>query len=182
MVEPRKRWPSGTVHQGAIPGLRAGRAVAFADDPGWDDALDALRRSGYRTIPDELLDGAITALKRWSSSWGDRPTWVMPAPAFGTAAEANRVLAEHEATVGKRPLVEPLRWVGPEAPRNAPSRPMVEHLDASIVWNDGVVVPDGPVFLCSVSTRSRWTAAVVARLLDEAGHGPVLPFTIHLQP
>ena len=181
-IEPRKRWPSGTVHRGAIERLAPGRAVAFADDPGWAEAVDVLVRTNARTIPDELLDGAIEVLRRWAGTWGERPTWVMPAPAHGTADEANRVVARHIATAGKRPLVEPWAWDGGPAPDDAPSRPIVEHLDASIRWDDAIELPSGPVLLCSATSRTRWTAAVVARLLGERDRGPVYPITLHLRP
>ncbi|MEI7548024.1 MAG: DEAD/DEAH box helicase, partial [Actinomycetota bacterium] len=35
IIEPRKRWPGGVSRKGAITGIVEGRAVAFADDPGW---------------------------------------------------------------------------------------------------------------------------------------------------
>lgn len=182
VVEPRKRWPAGTPHRGAIAALRSGRAVAFADDPGWDEAVRALQRSGYCTIPDDLLTGALDVLKRWSNSWTTRPTWVMAAPAHGQVADANHAVARHVATVGRRPLVSPWRWTGGPLPADAPGRPIVEHLDSVITWDDAVDLPDGPVLLCSVTIRTRWTAAVVARLLHERGRGPVLPLTLHLRP
>jgi ATP-dependent DNA helicase RecQ len=181
-IEPRKRWPTGTIHSGAIRGLRPGRAVAFADDPGWADAVRTLVTSGTRIVPDELLDGAIDVLRRWSTTWGERPTWVMPAPASGAAADANRAVARHVATIGNRPLVEPWTWVGGDVPTDAPSRPIVEHLDTAISWDESVELPGGPVLVCSATTRTRWTAAVTARLLDERGRGPVLPLALHLRP
>ena len=181
IVEPRKLWPNGT-HKGSIPGLLEGRAVAFADDPAWSESLREMRESGFRRIPPELLDGAIETLKRWSQAWTERPTWVMPAPAHGVHADANRIVAEHIARIGKRPLVEPFEWFGGAAPQDSASGPVVEHLDAAIQWRDGVSLPDGPVLVCSAIIRTKWTSAVVARLLSEAGAGPVMPFAIHQLP
>ena len=37
VVEPRKMWPQGVSRRGKISGLAEGRAVAFADDPGWGE-------------------------------------------------------------------------------------------------------------------------------------------------
>ena len=106
----------------------------------------------------------------------------MPAPAFGVHADANRVLAEHVARVGRRPLVEPFEWTGGPTPRDSASGPVVQHLDEVIRMHDGVDLPRGPVLLCSVEIRTKWTSCVVARLLREAGAGPVMPFAIHQVP
>jgi ATP-dependent DNA helicase RecQ len=181
IVEPRKQWPRGT-HKGAILGLLEGRAVAFADDPAWNDSLRIMNNKGFSRIPTELLAGAVETLTRWSQVWDVRPTWVMPAPAFGVHAEANRLLAEHVARVGRRPLVEPFEWIGGPAPRDSASGPVVQHLDEVIRMRDGVDLPQGPVLLCSVEIRTKWTSCVVARLLREAGAGPVMPFAIHQVP
>jgi ATP-dependent DNA helicase RecQ len=181
VIEPRKQWPPKT-HKGKIVGLLEGRAVAFADDPAWSESLRRMRQLGFTSIPSELLDGAIETLKRWSQVWPDRPTWVMPAPAHGVHAEANRIVAEHVARIGRRPMVEPFDWLGGSTPEDSASGPVVEHLDAAITWRDGVTLPEGPVLLCSATFRTKWTSAVVARLLAERGAGPVMPLAIHQVP
>jgi len=181
VVEPRKKWLAGT-HTGPIRGLLEGRAVAYADDPAWSDQLREMRTSGFHHVPQELLDGVIATLVRWSKTWENRPTWVMPAPAHGAHAAANRIVAEHVAQVGRRTLVEPFDWLGGPAPQDSASGPIVEHLSAAIRPRDGVSVPSGPVLLCSAVIQTRWTSAVVARLLSEAGSGPVLPLAIHQLP
>lgn len=181
-IKARQRWPSGTRFGSVIRGLGEGRALAFADDPGWSEHLDALHDSGFATIPDELLQGAIQALAKWSKKWEQRPTWVMPAPAFGTLGLANRKIAEHVANIGKRQLVEPFSWVGGATPANAHGRGLVEHLDGAISDVPGVKIPEGSVLLCSATIRSGWTSAVVAHRLHESGRGPVLPFTLHQLP
>ena len=69
VVEPRKMWPSGLPdRKGKIRFLAPGRALAFADDPAWDDELAAL---GQRDGPAPLLimDGLADVLRRWSRSW-----------------------------------------------------------------------------------------------------------------
>lgn len=182
VVDKRQRWPSGTEHPNPIHGLRDGRAVAFADDAGWSEQIRQMREGGYRSIPQEFLDGVIEVLKRWSKVWPERPTWVMPAPAHGVHAEANRIVAEHVARVGKRPLVEVFDWAAGPLPQNAPSRPIVDHLDEAVQWKRGVEVPDGPVLVCSAIIQTRWTATVIARLLNDAGKGPVLPLALHQLP
>ncbi len=32
-------WPKGASHRGRITGAAPGRALAFADDPGWPDVI-----------------------------------------------------------------------------------------------------------------------------------------------
>ena len=141
-----------------------------------------MRDSGYRVIPEEFLDGAIKVLTRWSKVWPERPTWVMPAPAYGVHAEANRVIARHIANMGNRPLAEVFDWVAGPLPQNTPGKPIVDHLDEAIQRKPGVVVPDGPVLLCSAVTQTRWTATVIARLLNDIERGPVLPMALHQLP
>lgn len=181
-IEARKRWPSGTRFGSVIRGLAAGRAVAFADDPGWSEYFEIMHNSEFRIVPTELLDATVQVLTRWSNVWDERPTWVMPAPAHGAQGSANRVIAAHVATIGKRPLVEPFVWTGGTVPSGAHGRGLVEHLDSSIALVPGVEIPEGPVLLCSVTLRSGWTSAVVAQLLNEVQRGPVLPLAVHQLP
>lgn len=47
VIEPRKLWPAGCLRTGKIAGFGEGRAIAFADDPGWGEELLALQRVGY---------------------------------------------------------------------------------------------------------------------------------------
>ena len=42
VIEPRKLWPSGSGRKGRIVGCSEGRALAFAEDPGWADVLRPL--------------------------------------------------------------------------------------------------------------------------------------------
>ena len=182
IVEARKRWPSGTRFGSVIRGLADGRAVAFADDPGWSEQLAVLNESGFSTIPEDLLAGAIDVLTRWSNQWDERPTWVMPAPAFGIQGQANRIVAEHIAKVGKRELAEPFSWKGDPIPSDAINRRLVECLDEAITRVPGVEIPEGPVLLCSVMIRSKWRSAVIAQLLNAVQRGPVLPFALHQLP
>lgn len=182
VVDPRKLWPGGAGRKGRIAGLTEGRAVAFADDPAWGDELAALAGSGYRTIPPDLLDGAVETLKRWARVWPQRPATVVAAPAATTGeAAANRVLAEHIATVGRRPLADPFTWTGGPAPRDAASGAVVAHLERAIHLDPAVAV-EGPVLLCAASMRTGWATTVCASLLHEAGAGPTMPLVLHRLP
>jgi ATP-dependent DNA helicase RecQ len=58
IIEPRKLWPAGGRRKGRIIGCSEGRALAFADDPGWAEVLliDARYRSGWSmTVAGALL-------------------------------------------------------------------------------------------------------------------------------
>ncbi|MFZ9628741.1 MAG: DEAD/DEAH box helicase [Ilumatobacteraceae bacterium] len=182
VIEARKRWPSGVARKGAIVGITEGRAVAFADDPGWADELASLRRSGDADIPDAMLDGAVATLVRWKSSWPARPVAVVPAPAHGREAEANRRLADHLAAVGRLPVLDAFSWRGDPAPGDSSSSAVVAHLERAIHLDPTVPLPDGPVLLCATTARSRWTLTVSAALLHDAGCSVALPLVVHLRP
>lgn len=182
VVETRKRWPAGVSRRGAILGVTEGRAVAFADDPGWADELAALGRSGYADVPDELLSGAVAAMARWRSTWPQRPVCVVPAPAYGREMAANRRLAGHLAAVGRLPLLDPFEWSGNAAPADVASGALVAHLEGAIRMGAVGATPEGPVLLCATSARSRWALTVAAAMLHEAGVGPAMPLVLHLRP
>jgi len=182
IIEPRKRWPSGAARKGAIAGIGEGRAVAFADDPGWSDEVAALTRSMYSAIPPEMLAGAVATLGRWRASWPARPVAVVPAPAHGAEMAANRLLAEHLAAVGKLPLVDCCSWRGGPAPADSSSGAVVAHLQDAITLDPAAQFPRGPVLLCATSMRTGWSLTVAAALLKEHGCETSLPLVLHRRP
>lgn len=182
VIEPRKLWPAGQARKGRISGLLEGRAVAFADDPGWAEAVRLLQRSQYGEIPQDLLDGAIEVLRRWSKVWKARPVAVVPAAAHGAQARANAELAAEVGRVGNLPVLDVLSWAGPPVPADLSSGPVVAHLEASVVLTPGAKIPHGPVLLCATSMRTGWATTVCAALLHEAGAAGVMPLVIHQQP
>jgi ATP-dependent DNA helicase RecQ len=207
-IEPRKRWPSGVGRKGNIQGFAAGRAVAFADDPGWVAELQALKTQALKTralssqspnmadtschadldeVPPALLEGAVATLGRWAKNWPARPVCVVPLPAPDMALNQN--LAAHIARCGKLPLHDVLRWTGGPAPDDAASPPVVAHLEAAIHWvrqadghEDAHNLPSGTVLLVASHVRTRWAATVAAALLREHGASQVLLLALHLQP
>jgi ATP-dependent DNA helicase RecQ len=181
VLEPRKLWPSGVGRKGKIQGLGEGRAVAFADDPGWAEELLALQRTGYGTVPAELLDGAVEVLRRWSKVWA-RPVAVVAAPAFSVEQQANRTLAQHLAAVGKLPFVDAFSWHGEAQPADSSSAPIVRHLEAVVHLDGPVDVPPGPILLCATTMRTGWSLTVAAALLHEATGAQVLPLVVHRLP
>ena len=179
-IEPRKRWPAGVGRKGAIRGFDAGRAVSFADDPGWVAELQHLRLAASGGVPDALLAGAVATLGRWAKTWPARPVCVVPLPAFNMAS--NRNLAAHIAQKGRLPLHEVFSWTGGSAPDDAASTPVVAHLESVIRLANNAALPAGPVLLVSTHVRTRWTATVAAALLREQGVSQVLLLALHLQP
>jgi ATP-dependent DNA helicase RecQ len=178
-IEPRKRWPAGVGRKGTIRGFDVGRAVAFADDPGWVAELQALRLAPA-DVPPDLLAGALATLGRWAKTWPARPLCVVPLPAPDMTA--NRVLAEHIARKGRLPVHDVFSWRGGPAPEDTASTPLVAHLDSAIRLSADAQLPNGPVLLVASTVRTRWAATVAAALLREQGAPQVLVLAVHLQP
>jgi len=183
-VEPRKLWPAGVGRKGRITGLDEGRAVAFADDAGWSSELLALQRTGYGSIPDALLDGAVQVLARWSKVWPQRPVAVVAAPAYSVEMAANRTLAAHLGAVGKLPVFDLFAWGGDAQPTDTSSAPVVSHLERTLQLDAATAasLPHGPVLLCATTMRSGWALTVAGALLREAGAPAVLPLVVHRLP
>jgi ATP-dependent DNA helicase RecQ len=182
VIEPRKLWPPGVSRKGRIAGIGEGRAIAFADDPAWAGELVAMQRTAYGTVPQELLDGAVEVLRRWSKVWPERPVAVMAAPAASVEQRANDALARHIATIGKLPLLDVFAWHGSPAPPDSSSTPVVAHLEQAIELRRDADVPHGPVLLCAATMRTGWSLSVSAALLHDAGYGVALPLVIHRLP
>ena len=176
-IEPRKRWPSGVSRKGVIISLNAGRAVAFSDDPGWQEELGEMHRTGRVASP--LLDGAVATMTRWAKVWESRPVAVVPAPDVDMSA--NRELAHHIASVGRLPVLDLFRWKGGRAPDDSASATVVSHLESAIRFDTDIDVPAGVVLLVSTVVRSRWNATVSGALLRELGASGVLLLALHQQ-
>ena len=182
VIEPRKLWPSGVTRRGKIKGLSLGRAVAFADDPGWSDLLRDMRNGNYGVIPDELIAGAHDALKRWSSAWTKKPVAIVVAPAFGSEAKGNQQFANAIAQTLGLPVFTVFSWEGSATPAGVSSAPFVDHLEQVLRIDATAGIPAGPVILCATTMRTGWTQTVAAEMLHEIGVSTVLPFVIHRLP
>ena len=166
--------------KGTIRGFDVGRAVAFADDPGWVAELQALPLATSGDVPPDLLAGAVATLGRWAKTWPARPVCVVPLPAPDMTA--NRVLAEHIARKGRLPLHDVFSWFGGPVPDDTASTPVVAHLETAIRLAADAELPKGPVLLVASTVRTRWAATVAAALLREQGVSQVLVLALHLQP
>jgi ATP-dependent DNA helicase RecQ len=164
--------------KGKIGVLAPGRALAFADDPAWDDELTALGQSDGPTPP-VIMDGLVEVLRRWSRSW-ERPVAVvgMPSRRYPTLV---RSMAEHIAAVGRLPLVHALTISGPPPAVDTASAARAKDLLYRTDLAPRVRFT-GPVLLVDDTIRTRWTATIAAALLADAGATSVLPLAIHQLP
>jgi ATP-dependent DNA helicase RecQ len=178
VVEPRKLWPARLEQvKGRIDFLAEGRAIAYADDPAWQDALSSVWRDA--PAPPEILDAAVEVLKRWSRRW-ERPSVVVPMPSRRFPALIDSV-AQHLGRVGRLPVLDALQTVGRRPTDDAASGVRVRELFESLALRPDVRF-DGPVLLVDDTVRSRWTMTVAAKLITDAGASSVLPFAIHQLP
>ena len=184
VIEPRKLWPSGLAgpraRKGRIVGCEVGRALAFADDPGWAEEVAAFF-AGPGQLGDDLAEGLVEVLRRWKGDWAARPVAVVPMPSRTHPAHVLAV-AEHLGAVGKLPVVDVLRASGPLPPSDAASGARVQALLGGLSLREGSAVPDGPVLLVDDTYRTGWTMTVAASLLRAAGATAVLPLVVHQLP
>jgi ATP-dependent DNA helicase RecQ len=198
VIEPRKLWPSGlgAGFKGRISGCEEGRALAFADDPGWAEPLRRLwgacaaAEAGAPAaapgdqplqLPQDLQDGVVALLARWRSRWPARPVAVVPVPsqAHGAVVAA---LAAHIGRVGRLPVLDLLHWQGPPPDADAASGARVAALAQGLLLQPGAEVPAGPLLLVDARYRSGWTATVAAARLRRAGATAVLPLVLQQLP
>jgi ATP-dependent DNA helicase RecQ len=181
VIEPRKLWPTGLEgRRGRIVGAALGRALAFADAPGWPD-IGRLLSGTDGPLPEEVVRGIVAVLSRWKSDWSSRPVAVVPVPSRSHEALIND-LSQHVAAAGHLPLVHLLEVEGPRPADDTTSAARVSELVATLRLRPGVSMPDGPVLLIDDTYRTGWTITVAAALLREAGVPAVLPLVVHERP
>ena len=167
--------------KGTIVGATTGRALTYADTPGWLNAITALNGPDA-PLPDDVVQGMVAVLTRWRQSWNARPVAVVPMPSRRHPVLV-RDLAERIAAIGKLELVDALTVSGPRPPDDVPSGPRVEALFASLAVAPGLQsLPDGPVLLVDDTYRTGWTMTVAAALLREAGASEVMPLVVQQLP
>lgn len=181
VIEPRKLWPAGGARRGRITACSEGRALAFADDPGWADALLPLLSAPDAPAPQPVLDGVVAVLGRWRRHWDARPVAVVPMPS-ATHPQLVHTVAAHMARVGRLPLVEALSLTGPWPDADLASAAKVALLNQALALRPEASLPGGPVLLVDARYRSGWSMTVAAALLREAGCSAVLPLVLHQQP
>jgi ATP-dependent DNA helicase RecQ len=183
VLEPRKRWPTGLAdgRRGVIVGAAEGRALTFADTPGWAEAAAAVAGAD-RPLPDDVVAGLVAVLGRWRRSWAARPVAVVPMPSRRHPVLV-RDLADRIAAAGKLPVLDVLEVMGPRPPDDVPSARRVDALLAGLTVRSGAVMPaGGPLLLVDDTYRTGWTMTVAAARLREAGASAVMPLVVQQLP
>ena len=181
VIESRKLWPSGGRLKGRIVGCSEGRALAFADDPGWAELLLPLFAAQDGPAPHGVLDGVIEVLGRWRRSWGARPVAVVPMPSTRHPRLINS-MASHVASVGRLPLVDALRLAASAPGADLASGAKVAGLFEALCLRPEADVPAAPLLLIDAQYRSGWSMTVAAAMLRKAGATAVLPLALHQLP
>jgi ATP-dependent DNA helicase RecQ len=192
VIEPRKMWPGGgtsvdgAVRKGRIKaGLQFGRALAFADDPGWAETVAQLTAPKAADLIGELDEqigqGIVAALTRWRSQWDDRPVAVVPIPSRRHPRLVEAVAA-HIGEVGKLPVLHLLEAVGRPPITDVASGARAGAVAAGLRLFPGEPVPSGPLLLIDDVYSTGWTTTVAAFLLSSAGAGEIYPFVLHQRP
>ena len=180
VLEPRKLWPKGTGRSGKIVACSEGRALAFADDPGWRDELATFDRSDS-AIDERIAAGLVDVMRRWKSQWAERPIAVVPIPSRRFPRRAHSI-AEHLGTVGRLPVIDVFRQHGSAPPSDSASGVRVSSLHANLTVHAEVEIPRGPILLVDDTYRTGWTMTVAAALLRDGGATAVLPLVVHQLP
>jgi ATP-dependent DNA helicase RecQ len=183
-------WPTGMAAAGIeltgkIPvALQAstGRALGRLSDVGWGTRLRPLLtgpdgRPLDAEVPDDVLRAVVSVLAGWG--WEQRPAGVVAVPSR-TRPRLVGSLAARLAEVGRLPLLGALERVREEPPGTGLSnsaqrlRAVYGAFAVPSAWRlDGA-----PLLLVDDVTSSGWTLTEAARLLREAGAGPVLPLVL----
>ncbi len=188
-IEPRRMWPpglaaAGIALSGRIPaGLQAdsGRALGRLSDVGWGTRLRALIAPGTAVddapVPDDVLRAVVDVLAGWD--WPQRPGGVLAVPSRSRPLLVGS-LAARIAEVGRLPLLGALDRArstdGGGGRSNSAQRLRAVH--GSFAVPRGMVLDGSPVLLVDDHLDTGWTVTEAARVLREAGSGPVLPLVL----
>ncbi|HEU0102333.1 MAG TPA: RecQ family ATP-dependent DNA helicase [Mycobacteriales bacterium] len=183
-IEPRKLWPTGMAAvgvalSGRIPADRqadTGRALGRLSDIGWGSRLRALLAAGDGPVPDDVLGAVVQVLAGWG--WERRPTGLVAVPSR-QRPELVGSLAARLGQVGRLPLLGTLQRTREEpgaARSNSAQRLRV--VAGSLRVPPDLPLDGGPVLLVDDVLDSGWTMTEAARVLREAGAGPVLPLVL----
>jgi ATP-dependent DNA helicase RecQ len=184
-VEPRRMWPTGMAAAGVSvsgripPALQAdsGRALGRLSDVGWGNRLRELFGGPDTEVPDDVLRAVVTVLAGWG--WEQRPTGVVAVPSRARPVLVGS-LAHRLAEVGRLPLLGTLDRIRDE-PASAGRNNSAQRLRAvhgTLAVPAGLALDGSPVLLVDDRVDTGWTLTEAARVLREAGAGPVLPLVL----
>jgi ATP-dependent DNA helicase RecQ len=189
-LDPRAQWPTGADRLGIpVKGnirpderMREGRALARLTDLGWGNTLRSLFAPNAPDAPATaaLLAACVRVLADWG--WEERPVGIVALPSRRHPQLVDSI-ARGLAEAGRLPYLGALESVG-GGPTGEPGGNSAYRLAG--VWNafavgSALAIPAGPVLLVDDLADSRWTLAVAARLLRQAGATAVLPFVLALR-
>src|SRR5215218_8823005 len=178
-LPPRRQWPAGApVTIRTIPEpqwAEPGRALGEATDAGWGPLLAELL-TGDQPLPHPVVDGLARLLGRWG--WEQPPTWVTFVPSR-TRPTLVGDLADQAARLLEVPMHPVLQRVRPDTrPQAELANSFHQYHNAHDAFAITGIVPDGPVLLVDDVRGSGWTLTTVARLLRDAGAGPIHPLAL----
>ena len=191
-LEPRVQWPTGMDRfgipvRGRIPPdsrAETGRALARLTDLGWGGRLRELLRSPDAPAPEPVLTAIVDVLRSWP--WAQRPVAVVSMPSR-TRPALVRSIASGVASIGRLPYAGELSLVegGPTGEPGGSSAFRLAgvwgRLDVGAELRAALADLRGPVLLVDDLAASRWTLAVAARTLREAGADGVLPLVLAVE-
>jgi len=169
-------WPKGVSRKGRIKGCEPGRAVAFADDPGWPALIREVNSADADPSP-ELLAAVLAVLHAW------RPPKPAAIVALPDHAHPRRMdaLAHQLSQQFDVPVLPALSWDGPAIGSDQASGALVGQLERQLTISSPFAMA-GPVLLLAETSRTRWALTVAATLLREVGATHVFPLVVHLRP
>ena len=185
-VEPRKLWPTGmsavgVALSGRIPADRqaaSGRALGRLSDIGWGTRLRAVLAADDAPVPDDVFGAVVQVLAGWG--WEERPVGVVALPSRTRPALVGS-LAARLASIGRLPLLGTLERTRDEpASARSNSAQRLRAVAGSLCVPADLVLDGGPVLLVDDVVDTGWTLTEAARLLRDAGSGPVLPLVLAL--
>ena len=172
--EPRKRWigaRKGNVKKDEL--AEEGRALSYANDPGWGRRVVAQREEG--AFDDDLVEAARALIADWPTG----ATWLTAVPSRRAPQRvhdfAGRLADALELPFG--PVVGTLREVPPQALMEN-SAQQADNVDGVFAVEPGASLPPDPVILVDDLRASGWTLTEVTAVLRRAGAGPVYPFVL----
>ncbi len=178
IVEQRKIWPRGVNRSGRIVACSEGRAVAYANDPGWPDLVAEVAGPDGPPSP-ELVDALIQTLRAWRPP---KPAVIIALPDPERPDRIEGIVEDLSKRL-RLPVVDALSWNGPSVPDRLASRAHVAIVEERLRGPaEAIDIPSGTILLVCASARTRWTLTVAGAVLREAGASDVLPLVAHLAP
>ncbi len=194
-VEPRRMWPSGLAAVGLAlsgripPELQAdsGRALGRLSDVGWGSRLRAVLAGPEGAgpegagpdapVPEDVLHAVVEVLAGWG--WPTRPGGVVALPSRSRPLLVGS-LAARLAELGRLPLLGTLTLTRdpPEGTGRSNSAQRLRAVHGAFAVPAGMVLDGRPILLVDDLVDTGWTLTEAARVLREAGSGPVLPLVL----